>query len=274
VSNVSLPSPRKRCVSLLAQLKSNSADIGGCTAFEPCRTACVYALDAPHRANIVTVGDTRKFLWQPPVRRLFLLSPANINGIRAGLLMGENGHSELAYRLQRGGAPLGELFSFMSSLYFRAKLAYARAFAVAPPGLPGSFVITASAGLVSPDKLVTLERLREMSAVDVDPSDTRYRGPLERDSRMLLALAGLGCEMVLLGSIATPKYVEPLVGIFGKQLLFPAEFIGRGDMSRGGLMLRRVQAGIPLTYIPVLDARRHGVRPPKLAPMRRAKSAG
>jgi hypothetical protein len=207
------------------------------------------------------------------MRRVFLLSPANMNGIRAALLLGENGHSELACRLQREGAPLGELFSFMSSLYFRAKLAYARAFAVALPDLPGSFVITASAGLVSPDKLVSLERLREMSAINLDPSDARYRGPLERDSRMLLDLAGLGCEIVLLGSIATPKYVEPLVGIFGKQLVFPAEFIGRGDMSRGGLMLRCVQAGIPLTYIPVLNATRHGVRPPKLAPVR-AKPAG
>jgi hypothetical protein len=208
------------------------------------------------------------------MRRVFLLSPAKMNGIRARLLLGENGHSELAYRLQRGGAPLGELFSFMSSLYFRGKLAYARAFAVASPDLPGSFVITASAGLVSPDKLVTLEWLREMSAINLDPSDTRYRGPLDRDSRMLLELAGRGCEIVLLGSIATPKYVEPLVEIFGKQLVFPVEFIGRGDMSRGGLMLRCVQTGIPLTYVPVLNAIRHGVRPPKLAPMMRAKSAG
>jgi hypothetical protein len=82
------------------------------------------------------------------------------------------------------------------------------------------------------------------------------------------------CKVVLLGSVATPKYVEPLLGIFGERLMFPAEFAGRGDMSRGGLMLRCARSGEQLTYVPVATAMRHGPRPPKLpkAPRQSARA--
>jgi hypothetical protein len=209
-------------------------------------------------------GDPHEPPLDVTVPRIFLLSPANLAGIRAGFLMRENARSELANRLRNGGAPLGELFSFISGLYFRSKLAYARAFS--PPDAPRLFIITANAGLLPPDTPVNLEQLREMSTVRLAPANARYRVPLERDARMLLHSAGSGCEIVLLGSIASPRYVEPLVGIFGKQLVFPAEFVGRGDMSRGGLMLRCVESRTALTYVPVISATRHGSRPPKLAP--------
>ena len=74
--------------------------------------------------------------------------------------------------------------------------------------------------------------------------------------------------MVLLGSIASAKYVDILLEVFGDRLLFPVEFVGRGDMSRGGLLLRSVRAGEQLTYVPVRGAVRHGPRPPKLPPIR------
>ena len=201
--------------------------------------------------------------------RLFLLSPANVAGIRAGFVMNESANSEMARRLRQDGVPLGELFSFMSGLYFRGKLAYARAFAAAPPDLDGAFVITASGGLVPVGTVVTLERLREICSGSVDPADHRYRAPLDRDARVLSEAAGVNCEIVLLGSIATTKYVDPLLDVFGGRLVFPAEFVGRGDMSRGGLMLRHVQSGKQLTYIPVLEATRHGRKPPKLEPLAR-----
>ena len=51
------------------------------------------------------------------------------------------------------------------------------------------------------------------------------------------------CEIVLLGSIASGKYVELLQPVFGNRLVFPPAFVGRGDMSRGGLLLRCVSAG-------------------------------
>src|SRR6266446_3279209 len=148
-------------------------------------------------------------------RRIFLLSPANASGLRGSLLLKDTVRSPLADRLHDGGASLGEIFSFISGLYFRGKLAYARAYADPPPGVPGILVITASGGLISPDKLFTLEELRQIVAGSVDAAESRYRAPLENDSRLLRNCMGTRCEAVLLGSIATPKYVEPLLGILG-----------------------------------------------------------
>lgn len=198
--------------------------------------------------------------------RIFLLSPANLGGIRAGYVLKQNATLDLACRLRCGGVPLGELFSFISGLYFRGKLAYAQAFSAPPPALCGAFVITPTGGLIPPERVVTLGRLREIAANDIDPGDARYRAPLDRDCHFLSKKMGNSCEVVLLGSVATPKYVEPLLQIFGERLLFPTEFVGRGDMSRGGLMLRSVEANEELAYTPVLNAIRRGARPPKLLP--------
>jgi hypothetical protein len=202
------------------------------------------------------------------IHRIFLLSPANAGGLRAKMIMSENARFILARRLRNDGLPLGELFSFISGLYFRGKLAYARAFASPPTGVPGIFVITAGRGLVSPDALLTHEEMMEIADVPVDATDPRYRQPLERDAQELLRRAGKRCEIVLLGSIATTKYVEPLLGIFDERLLFPSAFVGRGDMSRGGLMLRSVREGAELGYEPVGSTIRHGPRPPKLPKIR------
>jgi hypothetical protein len=198
-------------------------------------------------------------------QRIFLLSPANLAGIRARYLFRPEAEFDLACRLRRSGVTLGELFSFVSGLYFRGKLAYSRAFSAPPPGVSGSLVITAAGGLLTPETVVTLDRLRELAANDIDPSDDRYRLPLDRDCCLLSDRIADSCEVILLGSVATPKYVEPLLQIFRERLLFPAEFVGRGDMSRGGLMLRSVESGKELSYVPVLNATRHGLRPPKLS---------
>ena len=196
---------------------------------------------------------------------MFLLSPANAGGARARLILREEATFDLARRVHNGGSPLGEVFAFISGLYFRGKLAYANAFAAPPNGAPGTMVITASGGLISPETLMTREELCRISAASVEAGEPKYRLPLERDARRLALQIGSKCEVVLLGSIATPKYVEPLLGIFGDRLVFPAEFAGRGDMSRGGLMLRCVRDAIQLTYVPVRTGQRHGIRPPKLA---------
>jgi len=58
--------------------------------------------------------------------------------------------------------------------------------------------------------------------------------------------------------------VGPLLDVFGDRLLFPATFAGRGDMSRGGLLLRCAQSGTPLECVPVRGAVRHGPKPAKL----------
>jgi hypothetical protein len=210
-------------------------------------------------------GRTARGLVAPTSGRIFLLSPANPSGKRGTLILSESARSGLPSQIQKDGSALGELFSFISGLYFRGKLAYARAYMQAPPRLPGIFVITSCLGLVQPERIITAAELREMRDVPIDPSNAFYRDPLMRDARRISALAGQECEFVLLGSIATPKYVEPLLTILGEQLVFPREFVGRGDMSRGGLMLRCVRAGMQLNYIPVATAVRHGRRPAKLS---------
>src|SRR3954452_10691275 len=206
--------------------------------------------------------------------RIFLLSPANCAGVRARMVMSERASFPLAVRLRgETGAPIGEVFSFLSGLYFRGKVTYARAFA-SPPDREspisgaGVFVITPTAGLRSADTLVTLDALRTFATVDVDAANPKYRRPLERSARAIAADLG-DCDVVLLGSIASSKYVDVLQGIFGERLLFPADFVGRGDMSRGGLLLRSVSAARELDYIPVEGAVRHGQRPPKLDPATR-----
>jgi hypothetical protein len=66
--------------------------------------------------------------------------------------------------------------------------------------------------------------------------------------------------------VATGKYVDVLLEVMGERLLFPVDFVGRGDMSRGGLLLRAAEQGRELHYEPVAGAVRRGRRPPRLAP--------
>ncbi|HEY6555299.1 MAG TPA: hypothetical protein VI669_18220 [Vicinamibacteria bacterium] len=198
--------------------------------------------------------------------RVFLLSPADCSGKRAILLQRPNPNHDVGRKLQDPeGAPLGEVFSFVSSLYFRGKLAYARAFARPPRGAAGVHVISPCDGLVAPESPLRPADLRRYARVDIDADEGRYRSPLLRD---LHALAPLwhGAEVVLLGSIASPKYVDPLTSVLGARLFFPSDFVGRGDMSRGGLMLRCVQEQRELAYVPLVGAPRHGPRPSRLPP--------
>lgn len=205
--------------------------------------------------------------------RIFLLSPASCSGRRAAQLLSPRAQFPLAARLREGhAAPIGEIFQFLSGLYFRGKLAYARAFAAPPPELPsGVFVITTGAGLVDADTPVTGDAIRSFAGVDISASNAAYRNPLERTARSILEEGGGDMEVVLLGSIASGKYADVLGPIFGERLLFPPAFVGRGDMSRGGLMLRAAAAGEELDYEPIAGAIRHGARPPKLAPLERKK---
>jgi hypothetical protein len=207
--------------------------------------------------------------------RLFLLSPANCNGVRARRVMSDGAGFPLARRLHSPeGAALGDVFSFVSGLYFRGKLAYARRFASPPdPADPlvasGILVITPNAGLRAADVAVTRDMLRAFAAEPIEPANPRYRRPLERSARALLTVVPAECDVVLLGSVASAKYVDVLLPIFGDRLLFPPAFVGRGDMSRGGLMLRCAESGLELEYAPLAGAARQGHRSPKLAPLSR-----
>ena len=204
--------------------------------------------------------------------RVFLLSPAFAGGRRAQMIMSERAQFDLALRLRSEKPPtLGEVFTFLSGLYFRGKLAYANAFAPSRRRPSSVLVITPTRGLVPAASPIGLADLREFAEVDIHENDPRYRAPLERDVRRLAKKLPPDAEIVLLGSIATAKYVDVLLEHFGQRLCFPADFVGRGDMSRGGLLLRCAVDRSELKYISVAGAIRKGKRPPKLEPRRYGK---
>jgi hypothetical protein len=201
--------------------------------------------------------------------RIFLLSPAYAGGERARMILSDRAEFELARELRyTRGAPIAEVFTFLSGLYFRGKIAYATAFARPAPGIPGVFVITPTRGLVDVKTRIRLGDLREFAAVDIRSEDPRYRTPIERDARVLARRLPCRSEIILLGSIATGKYVNVLLASFGDRLRFPVDFIGRGDMSRGGLMLRCAADRQELPYVAVKGAIVNGKRPPRLVPRR------
>ena len=193
--------------------------------------------------------------------RTFLLSPAFCGGRRAAILLRPQSEVPIAVRLRDGSLGLGEAFAFLSGLYFRGKLTYASTFGT-------TLIITPTRGLLPPETPVTIDLLREFASVDVSADDPRYRQPLERDAHALAARLPDDATVVLLGSVATGKYADVLTRVFGTRLHYPATFIGRGDMSRGGLLLRSASSGIELEYA-VLEAgaTRRGPRPPKLPPL-------
>ncbi len=179
---------------------------------------------------------------------IFLLSPANLAGVRGKRLLQGSSHMELSLRLQSSQATLGEIFSFVSGLYFRGKLAYALQFARPPVGIPGIRIITSSSGLLPPEYLASLDWLRATTESSIDPENPEYREPLVRDARRICSELPQGARVVLLGSIATPKYVAPLLEVFGHRLFYPLDFAGRGDMSRGSLLLRCTREKSELSY--------------------------
>ena len=202
------------------------------------------------------------------MRTVFLLSPAYCGGRRARSLLRAESKLATAQRLHAGTLTLADAFTFCSGLYFRGKIAYATAFAP-----DETFVITPTRGLLPPGTFVSADLLREFAGVDISEDDARYRKPLERDLRALVARVGADARVVLLGSIATGKYVDVLARRLGAQLHFPPSFIGRGDMSRGGLLLRHAASREELEYAPLdPQTKRTGSRPPKLDPRTRVSA--
>jgi len=186
---------------------------------------------------------------------IFLISPAKLSGKRGAMLLNPTAKFQLATELRSpAGAPLGELFSFVSGLYFRGKLAYARAFGRGPDGGPGAYVISAGGGLCLMDELVTFQRLRDWANVAIHHQNLHFSVPLIRHVSALFERCPPGTRFVLLGSIASAKYVDPLLEVLDRSLFFPAEFAGLGDMSRGALLLRAVREQHELAYAPLRAA--------------------
>jgi hypothetical protein len=190
---------------------------------------------------------------------LFLLSPANLGGLRAKQVMSPRATFAAAqlYRSEEG-VPIADAFAFMSALYFRGKIAYARRFALPHPAIGGDgiFVITSGYGLVPPDWCITPERMKKMQTTDIDVGARNYVRPLREHAERIALALGSDDQIVLLGSVATGKYVDVLWPILGDHLRFPSAFAGLGDMARGGLMLRAARAGKELEYVKLDSSRK------------------
>jgi hypothetical protein len=211
--------------------------------------------------------------------RVFLLSPARLDGVRARSLLfapqATHGNTLAAAVRTREGAPIGDVFRLLSGLYFRGKLAYALRFAQPPATAAwvgsGVLIITANRGLVPAETRICLEHLEAFAETPIHHAQASFRGPLVRDATLLEGAFGARApdDVVLLGSVAQAKYTQPLLEVFGERLSFPRDFVGRGDMSRGGLLLRAADAGAELPYVSVKGATVRGARPPKLTPRAR-----
>lgn len=200
------------------------------------------------------------------MQRIFLLSPAKVTGARAALLLNPHAPFPLAQTFRRDGLSLGEIFAFASGLYFRGKLTYAQRF-VAPDTGSVIRVITSNRGLIDPSLKFNADELRAFGEVDIDGADPRYLEPLRRDAHALARKLPRDGTAILLGSIATAKYRDVLLECFGHRLVFPADFVGRGDMSRGGLLLKAAREGQELTYASVQGAVLKGKRAPRIRDM-------
>ena len=205
-------------------------------------------------------------IWVQSISRVhtvFLLSPAFCGGRRASILLNPKSQADTTRELRAGRLSLGGAFTFMSGLYFRGKLNYARRFGEA-------LVITPTRGLQDPAAPFTMALLREFAVGDVSLDNPDYRSALERDATALARRIGNHTPVVLLGSVASGKYVDVLLPILGERLRYPVAFVGRGDMSRGGLLLRSAASGDELEYGPLTaGVRPRGPRPPKLPPLTR-----
>lgn len=182
---------------------------------------------------------------------VFLLSPAHVGGTRAKQLRSKRAGFPAAVAYRNGGVPIGQAFSFMSALYFRGKIAYAERFANPPAGLEldGALVITPGFGLVRPDWKIDESRMRRLQRTKVDGRSRTYRKALEHDLELIAGSCDDRTRFVLLGSIATGKYVDILHPILGERLLFPSAFVGMGDMQRGSVMLQAARSGRELDYV-------------------------
>ncbi len=194
---------------------------------------------------------------------MFLLSPAYCGGRRAGILLNPASEAVTARDLRAGRLTLGRAFAFMSGLYFRGKLSYAERFGDVS-------IITPTRGLQPPEAAFSMALLREFAVGDVSLDNDAYRGALERDAIALSRRIGKNGQVVLLGSVASGKYVDILLPILGGRLRYPVSFVGRGDMSRGGLLLRSAAGGVELEYGALTaGVRPKGPRPPRLDPSTR-----
>src|ERR1051325_10126684 len=111
-------------------------------------------------------GETNGIRQNTPIR-IFVLSPAYAGGRRAQMILNERASFEVANELRsKRGATIAQVFTFLSGLYFRGKIAYANAFACPSGDDSGVMVITPTRGLIDAGTRITLDDLREFAGID------------------------------------------------------------------------------------------------------------
>ncbi len=188
--------------------------------------------------------------------KVFVLSPATTHGAKARVLTATEPRTPSARRLHGAqGMMLGEAFSYLSGLYFRGKLAYARTFATAPPCLGGAgiYVITPTDGLLDPDSVLGVADLERFASAA--EGSTAGRIAFERAVQSLERAMGPSCDVVLLGSVGSRKYSDVLEPVLGDRLLFPRRLYNEGQIQRGALLLEHAERGEELEYAPLARLR-------------------
>lgn len=186
--------------------------------------------------------------------RIFLLSPATAHGARAKTLLAPEPRSPVATQLASAdGMPLGQIFTYLSGLYFNGKLTYARHYSTPPPSLgrTGIYIITMTDGILTPEHRIGLDDLQRYAAAEKQTEDGRRA--LETSARALAETIGPRCDVVFMGSVASDKYTAIIEPVFGRRLLFPPELVGRGQLGRGALLFRCVRENRELDYVPLAD---------------------
>ena len=82
-------------------------------------------------------------------------------------------------------------------------------------------MITPNRGLLAPSVRMTLDDLARLAKTDIDPCAEEFRKPLQQDAKALAEALGPRGQPVLLGSIATPKYVDVLLVSLSAGASFP-----------------------------------------------------
>ena len=121
--------------------------------------------------------------------------------------------------------------------------------------------MTADRGLIAPTTRVTAADLRQIAEIKVASQDRRFVAPLQRDTATSHEVLNRADPVTLVGSVATDKHATPPLSVFGGRLLDPTAFAGRG-----GVLLRRVNAGTKFACVPLVNAARRG---PRLSPQAR-----
>jgi hypothetical protein len=132
-------------------------------------------------------------------------------------------------------------------------------------------VIVPGLGLLPPETVFSPEQLQATAQIEVDADNPAHHEALLEAAASVDRATCHQCSFVLLGSVASAKYTTALLKVLDQRLLFPAEFVGRGDLSRGGIMLRSAASRQELSYIPVSGAQLRGPRPARLNPKQRPK---